>query len=139
MVGLAPSILNNTLHLIDGSEMTVAKYLLSHDAILSMEPTYLSESTGRYIFIVKKAFFQEARRFIQEFCVTHFYTMLPTTQERDDYKTTIQSLPHIYESTPLGGAVKSRVDVLCEYIKQIESEQSENQEQAPINSWTQRG
>ena len=63
--------------------------------------------------------FPEAKRFIQEFCTTHFYTMFPTTQQRDDYKTGIQSLPHVYEATPLGGAVKARVNVLCELIKQM--------------------
>ena len=69
MVGLAPSILNNTLHLIDGSEMTVAKYLLSHDAILSMEPMYLSESTGRYIFILKKPSFKKLAALFKNFAL----------------------------------------------------------------------
>ena len=46
MVGLAPNILTNQLTLTDDTQLSVLTYLRSHEAILSIEPTYLSSTTG---------------------------------------------------------------------------------------------
>ena len=112
MVGLAPDILTNLLTLTDGSQLSVLKYLVSHKSILSMDLTYLSNTTGRYIFIVKKSMFPEAKRFIQEFCTTHFYTMFPTTQHE---MTTRQVSSHSRTSTkqPLSAGQSRHASTFC--------------------------
>jgi hypothetical protein len=102
--GFSQELLDRLSENKDKVMTTVAKHFLNHKSILSIEETHKLAKLGRYIVIVYKKDFVTAQAFIANFYQVIFPTLYDE-DERDKYRVTYQSLPHLVDSPSAGGAV----------------------------------
>jgi hypothetical protein len=103
--GFSQELFHKKMDPEDNHSMTVEDYFFTSPAVISIENTFGTEESGRFIFIVLKESFHEVRAFLQDFCSKKFKEIYLTQDERDNYRVTYKSLPHLQLSPNAGGAV----------------------------------
>ena len=99
----------------------VNDYFKASPAIISIEKTAKSSIIGRYIFIVDKEKFDDAKDLIDDFCRHAFRKIYRTSIDRDNYKQRVGSFPRLLASASAGGAVASLGARLGAFLKAEEA------------------
>ena len=143
VLGFFDDLLNREVA-VDGDTSTipVSQFLVSDTSILSLERTQTSDKDGRWLFLVKKTAYQQARLIIEEFCTETFPTLYSDdVMEQHDAKVEYSKqhggLPRITEGTPVGGSVSIRSSIMFEKLKATEASQGNKTPDSKI-SWAQR-
>ena len=115
----------------------VDEYFLDQPFIVSIQETNSSTTQGRYIFIVQKTDYNQARTFIEDFCQNIFPRLYPTQSERSEYKKAFGYTPKLTSSASAGGAVASLGSRLGELLKAEETKLGKSLSLTPV-TWAQR-
>jgi hypothetical protein len=102
--GFSNELLTRRTDQTNNKSYTVSDYLTSHRAIISIQETHQTTDYGKYMFIVSKSLFQEARKIINDLCENKFHRIYITQEQRDAYRVSYKALPHIANGPTAGGA-----------------------------------
>ena len=133
----------DTIVEVDGTQDALVRdYLVSDHSILSLEQTQKSDTEGRYLFIVKKTAYQQARMLIEEFCVETFPILYGDSESdqvtyKMEYFADHGYLPRIHESAPVGGSVSIRSSIMLDKLKANEASHGNKTKDTKI-TWAQR-
>jgi hypothetical protein len=103
--------------------------------ILSIQRTHQTNENGRYIFVVYKTVFNEARTLIQDFCTIKFKLIYSTQQQRDDYRVAVKSHPHLVAAAPPGGARAKHSAYLLAMLEKQETEKGQKYTTSSQGTW----
>ena len=135
--GFTKYLFSCTLCCDNGAEMTVEKFFLGQTSIVSIQETNKTAESGRFIFVVKKSQYPDAKNIIEKFCSTTFDIIYPDQTDKDDYRVSVGSLPHLFDTAPAGGAVSNHIARLGAILKNEESARGKSFPSA-AGTWAQK-
>jgi hypothetical protein len=119
----------------DTKKQTVMDYFMGQPSIASVQRTLQTAENGKFIFIVYTAGYNEAKDLIQEFCETKFKLIYNTQQQRDDYRVSVKSHPHLVTAALPGGATAEHGKYLVEMLKQEETQKGQQYATTSGSTW----
>jgi hypothetical protein len=108
---------------------------MGQPSIVSVQRTLQTAENGKFIFIVYTAGYNEAKDLIQEFCENKFKLIYITQQQRDDYRVSVKSHPHLVTAALPGGATAEHGKYLVEMLKQEESQKGKQYATTSAGTW----
>ena len=135
--GFSKYLFSCTLCCDNGAEMTVEKFFLDQTSIVSIQETNKTSEVGRFIFVVKKSQYQDAKVIIEKFCTVTFDIIYLDQTDKDDYRVSVGSLPHLFDTAPAGGAVSNHISRLGAILKQEEASRGKSFPTA-AGTWAQK-
>jgi hypothetical protein len=133
--GFSNEFLTRAMDIEDEDSISVGEYVVEHPSVVSIQETHHTKEQGKFIIIVLKEGYQDARTLLSNICETQFNKIYTTQEQRDNYRVTYKALPHLSDSPTAGGAAASHSANLAAMLTTEETKNGRKYSVTPSNSW----
>ena len=118
IIGMSRTIMDTRFNSPLG-QMSVIEYMASHEGIDSIKATKHTDEKARWILIVWKDQFDNAKSFVKDFLDKIFLTHLPGINHQDylQQNTTFDTPPSLHNPQPFGSAMQERAHTTSNRIR----------------------